>query len=73
MKGNTMTTNQNCFVRPKQAWQMLAIGRSTFYRYVKEKKNEGFPQIHKMCGMSVIRIEDILAYQAKICGDLSNE
>lgn len=62
-------SNHNYFIRPKQAWQMLAIGRSTFYRYVKEKKNEGFPQIHKMCGMSVIRIEDILAYQAKICED----
>ena len=63
-----MTTNQNFFVRPKQACAMLAMSRTTFYRLVKEKKDEGFPQIFKMCGMSVIRIEDILAYQDKICG-----
>ena len=63
-----MTTNQNFFVRPKQACAMLAMSRTTFYRLVKEKKAEGFPQIHKLCGMSVIRVEDILAYQEKICG-----
>ena len=62
-----MTKNQNYFVRPKEASAMLAMSRATFYRYAKEKKAEGFPQIHKLCGMSVIRVEDILAYQAKIC------
>ena len=68
-----MTKNQNYFVRPKEASAMLAMSRTTFYRLTKEKKNEGFPQIHKMCGMSVIRIEDILAYQDKICGNKKNE
>ena len=63
-----MTKNQNYFVRPKEACAMLAMSRATFYRFVKEKKDEGFPQIHKMCGMSVIRVEDILAYQDKVCG-----
>ena len=56
------------FVRPKQAFAMLAMSRSTFYRFMKEKKVEGFPQIHKLCGMSVIRLDDIVAYQNKICG-----
>ena len=64
-----MTTNQYAFIRPKQAWQMLAMGRSTFYRYMKEKKAEGFPQIHKHCGMSIIRLADVVAYQEKICGE----
>ena len=64
-----MTTNQYAFIRPKQAWQMLAMGRSTFYRYMKEKKTEGFPQIHKHCGMSIIRLADVVAYQEKICGE----
>ena len=40
-------SNHNYFIRPKQAWQMLAMGRSTFYRYMKEKKAEGFPLRHK--------------------------
>ena len=63
-----MTKNQNYFVRPKEASAMLAMSRTTFYRLTKEKKDEGFPQIHKMCGMSVIRLSDVLAYQEKICG-----
>ena len=63
-----MTTNQNYFIRPKQAWEMLAMGRATFYRYTKEKKADGFPQIFKHCGMSVLRLSDVLAYQEKICG-----
>ena len=66
-------SNQNYFIRPKQAWEMLAMGRATFYRYMKEKKAEGFPQIHKHCGMSIIRLSDVLAYQEKICGNSANE
>lgn len=36
---------------------------------MKEKKTEGFPQIHKHCGMSIIRLADVVAYQEKICGE----
>lgn len=39
---NNQVDNQNYFIRPKQAWRMLAMGRTTFYRYMKEKKAEGF-------------------------------
>lgn len=66
-----MTNTQNYFIRPKQAWQMLAMGRATFYRYTKEKKADGFPQIFKHCGMSVLRLADVLAYQEKICGGIN--
>ena len=70
---NSQVGNHNYFIRPKQAWEMLGIARTTFYRYTKEKKDEGFPQIHKMGRMSIIRLSDVLAYQEMICGGNKND
>ncbi len=54
------------FLKPKQAWELLAMSRSTFYHKAQTLKDKGFPQLYKMGTATVCRASEIKAWQDKV-------
>lgn len=61
-----MTENSEFFVRVAQVAKMLGIGKSTVWKWIHTKKDEGFPQPLKMAGLTVFRLSDVRRYQDAI-------
>lgn len=62
-------TNQKIpemFFRAAEVARILGIGKSTVWKWIHTKKDEGFPQPIKMAGMTVFRQSDIERYQRSL-------
>lgn len=61
-----MISKPETFCRPSQVAKMLGIGKSTVWKWIHTKKNEGFPQPIKMAGMTVFKQSDVERYQQTV-------